>query len=89
MMQKEVADRITAVPGHEGIRILLNCNPVLYGRRSFDDCAEDCIHAAAKCRICGLQLTRKAEPPAEVIDEEFLFQSGERVICSTKKDDLK
>ena len=48
MMQKEVADRITARSWDKSIWFLVHCNPVLYGCGSGDDCAEDRFHAAAK-----------------------------------------
>ena len=48
MMQKEVADRITAVPGTKAYGSLSIAIQYLYGRGSINDRAEDRFHAAAK-----------------------------------------
>ena len=49
MMQKEVADRITAIPGTKAYGSLVDCNSILYGCGCGDDCTENCFYATTEC----------------------------------------
>ena len=75
MMQKEVADRITASPGYKSIWFIINCHSILYGCRSGMIVPKTVFMPQPNVESAVLRLTRKATPPAEVIDEDFLFRS--------------
>lgn len=74
MMQKEVADRITATPGTKAygslsiaIQYYMDAEVAMIVPRTV-------FIPQPKIESAVLRLTRKEEPPGEVIDEDFLFK---------------
>lgn len=80
MMQKEVADRISAKPNTQGIRQLVDCSSVLHDsqgclyRTSYGLCT------SAKCGLSYLKMVRRPEPAVAVKDENFFFKVSRLVL---------
>ena len=58
----------------ESIWFTLHCYPVLYGCRSSMIVPKTVFMPQPNVESAVIRLTRKATPPAEVIDEDFLFE---------------
>lgn len=73
MMQREVADRITAVPGTKAYGSLSIAIQYYMDAEVSMIVPRTVFMPQPNVESAVLKLTRKAEPPASVIDEEFLF----------------
>lgn len=74
MMQREVADRITAVPGTKAYGSLSIAIQYYMDAEVSMIVPRTVFMPQPNVESAVLKLTRKAEPPASVIDEEFLFK---------------
>lgn len=73
MMQREVADRITAVPGTKAYGSLSIAIQYYMDAEVSMIVPKTVFMPQPNVESAVLRLSRKAQPPAEVIDEEFLF----------------
>lgn len=74
MMQKEVADRITAVPGTKAYGSLSIAIQYYMDAHVAMIVPKTVFMPQPKIESAVLKLTRKETPPAKVIDEDFLFK---------------
>ena len=74
MMQKEVADRITAIPGTKAYGSLSIAIQYYMDADVAMIVPKTVFMPQPNVESAVLRLTRKETPPAEVIDEDFLFR---------------
>ena len=74
MMQKEVADRITAVPGTKAYGSLSIAIQYYMDAEVAMIVPKTVFMPQPNVESAVLRLTRKETAPAEVIDEDFLFE---------------
>ena len=73
MIQKEVADRMAAQAGHQGLRQPKHCRAVLLRAGACHDRAAHRLRAAAECRFRRDSAACAQKPPVEVADVDFFF----------------
>lgn len=85
MMQKEVADRITASPGTKAYGSLSIAIQYYMDASVAMIVPKTVFMPQPNVESAVLKLTRKAELPAEVIDEDFLFQVSKGSFVQRRK----
>ena len=85
MMQKEVADRITASPGTKAYGSLSIAIQYYMDAEVAMIVPKTVFMPQPNVESAVLRLTRKATPPAEVIDEDFLFRMSRGSFVQRRK----
>lgn len=85
MMQKEVADRITAVPGTKAYGSLSIAIQYYMDAEVAMIVPKTVFIPQPNVESAVLKLTRKEEPPAKVLDEDFLFRVSKGSFAQRRK----
>ena len=85
MMQKEVADRISAEPGTKGLWFIIDCCSILYGSQFSIHRTKTVFVPQPNVDSAILKLTRRDIPAVEVTDEKAFFRLTKAAFQQRKK----